>query len=76
MNYSINPYQLKINELNKDLEGLKLDKSVLLYDLIEYSKYPVPKINLISIAEEIMIINGMIKDINYKIRTISQFINR
>lgn len=76
MNYSINPYQLKINELNKDLEGLKLDKSVLLYDLVEYSKQPVPKVNITLIFEEIMIINGMIKDINYKIKIISQFIHR
>jgi hypothetical protein len=76
MNYSINPYQLKINELNKDLEGLKLDRSVLIYDLNEVSQQPVPRINPTLILEQIFAINDMIFDINYKIHIISKFIDR
>lgn len=76
MSYLTNPYQLKIIELNKDLEGLKLDRSCLIYDLNEFLKQPVPTISLDLIREQIKTIDTMIEDINYKIQTISNFINK
>lgn len=76
MSYLTNPYQVKIIELNKDLEGLKLDRSVLIYDLNEYLKFPVPTISPDLIREQIKSIDVMIEDINYKIQTISNFIRR
>ena len=75
MTYSINPYQLKINELNKELEGLKLDKSCLIYDLNEYKKYPVPTISLDILENDLKYINLLILETQNKIRTISKFIN-
>lgn len=76
MSYLTNPYQVKLIELNKDLEGLKLDRSVLIYDLNEYLKYPVPTISPDLIRQQIKNIDVMIEDINYKIQTISNFIRR
>ena len=76
MSYSINPYQLKINELNKELEGLKLDKSCIIYDLNEYKKYPVPTISLDILENDLKYINLLILETQNKIRTISKFINK
>jgi hypothetical protein len=56
MSYSINPYVLKINELNKELEGLKLDKSCGFFiNLIEH------EINEIEQTLTIIKINLLIK---------------
>lgn len=74
MSYSTNPYQVKIIELNKDLEGLKLDRSVLIYDLNEFLKHPVPTISPDLIREQIKHIDVMIDDIKHKILTISNYI--
>lgn len=76
MSYLTNPYQIKIIELNKDLQGLKLDRSILIYELNEFLKYPVPTISPDLIREQIKSIDVMIEDINYKIQTISNFIRR
>lgn len=74
MSYSINPYQLKINELNKELEGLKLDKLCLIYDINEYQKFPVPTISLDILNNDLKHINLLILETQNKIRTISKFI--
>jgi hypothetical protein len=76
MSYLINPYQVKIIELNKDLEGLKLDKSCIIYDINEYKKYPVPTISLDLLEKDLKNINSLITETEYKIQTISKFINR
>lgn len=76
MSYSINPYQFKIIELNKELEGLKLDKSCIIYDLNEYKKFPVPTISLDILENDLKNINFLIQETEYKIQTISKFINR
>jgi len=76
MTYSTNPYQVKIIELNKDLEGLKLDRSVLIYDLNEFLKHPVPTICPDLIREQIKNIDVMIDDIKHKILTISNYIRQ
>ena len=41
MNALTNPYVLKIHELNKEIDRLKVDKSVIEYDLNEYKRFPV-----------------------------------
>ena len=75
MSYSINPYQLKINELNKELAGLFLDKSCIIYDINEYRKYPVPTISLDLLEKDLKHIETLIAETKHKIQIITTFIN-
>lgn len=74
MSASINPYIQRIQEFNKDIEGLKLDRAVLQYELDDYKRYPVTTICIDSINEQIQHINALINQIEIKILNLTKFI--
>jgi hypothetical protein len=74
MSSSVNPYQIKIIELNKELTQIKLNRSILVYDLNEILKYPVPTISPDLLLQDIKIQDTIIEDLEYKIKIISSYI--
>ncbi|MBD3723406.1 MAG: hypothetical protein IE891_01110 [Flavobacteriaceae bacterium] len=69
-----NPYVLKIHELNKELYRLKIEKSVIEYDLNEYKCCPVPTVCLDLIKQDLQKVINQIKDIEVQILKVSKFI--
>lgn len=69
-----NPYIQKIIQINKDIDGLKLDRAVLVYDLDELKRMPVPTIPIFDILEKIDTIDKMINDEQLKILKITKFL--
>jgi hypothetical protein len=74
MSSLVNPYQIKIIELNKELTRVKFNRSILVYDLNEILKYPVPTISPDLLLQDIKIQDTIIEDLEYKIKTISNYI--
>ena len=74
MSASINPYIQRIQEFNKDIEGLKLDRAVLQYELDDYKRYPVETICIDSINEQIQHIDALINQIEIKIIQVSKLL--
>lgn len=74
MSALINPYVLKIHELNKEINRLKVDKSVIEYDLNEYKRYPVPTVSLDLIKEDLQKVINEIQVKEAQIIKVSKFI--
>lgn len=69
-----NPYVLKIHELNKEIDRLKVDKSVIEYDLKEYKRYPVPTVCPDLIKEDLQKVINEIQVKEAQIIKVSKFI--
>lgn len=69
-----NPYVLKIHELNKEIDRLKVDKSVIEYDLNEYKRYPVATVCPDLIKEDLQKVINEIQVREAQIIKISKFI--
>lgn len=69
-----NPYVLKIHELNKEIDRLKVDKSVIEYDLNEYKRYPVSTVCPDLIKEDLQKVINEIQVKEAQIIKVSKFI--
>lgn len=69
-----NPYVLKIHELNKEIDRLKIDKSVIEYDLNEYKRYPVATVCPDLIKEDLQKVINDIQVKEAQILKVSKFI--
>ena len=69
-----NPYVLKIHELNKEIDRLKVDKSVIEYDLNEYKRYPVATVCPDLIKEDLQKVINEIQVKEAQIIKVSKFI--
>lgn len=74
MSFSYNPYQQKLIELNKDLEGFKLDLACLNYDLEEYSKFPVSSVSIEEIKAQIENVENFILKTKQNICKVSKLV--
>jgi len=69
-----NPYVLKIYELNKEIDRLKIDKFFIESDLNEYKRNPVATICIDSIKEDLQKIMNEIQYKETQIIKVSKFI--